>query len=100
MGVIPEGWTLFVVDLEYIVPMEQVETVLGPHCDFLDRAYAEGRFIASGRKVPRTGGVILLAAPSLQDAQDYMSADPFMVENIARYTFTEFVPSAVHEALR
>lgn len=100
MSIIPEGHSLFIVDLEYTVPMEQIQPVLEPHLDFVRAAYAEGRFIASGAKVPRTGGVIVMVAESMQAAQDYLSADPFVTANVATYKYTEFLPSNVHSALK
>jgi uncharacterized protein YciI len=100
MSVIPEGHTLFIVDLEYTVPMEQIQPVLEPHLEFVRAAYSEGRFIASGAKVPRTGGVIVMHAESLQAAQDYLAADPFVSANVATYSYTEFLPSNLHSALK
>lgn len=100
MSVIPEGHSLFIVDLEYTVPMEQIQAVLEPHLDFVRAAYEQGRFVASGAKVPRTGGVIVMIAESLQAAQDYLSTDPFVTANVAKYKYTEFLPSNLHSALK
>ncbi len=100
MSTIPEGHSLFIVDIEYIVPMEQIQAVLEPHLDFVRAAYAQGRFIASGAKVPRTGGVIVMHADSMQAAQDYLAADPFVSASVATYNYTEFLPSNVHDTLK
>lgn len=100
MSSIPEGQSLFVVDLEYTVPMDQIQPVLEPHLAFVRAAYDQGRFIASGPKVPRTGGVIVMVAASLQDAQDFLATDPFVTANVATYTYTEFMPSNLHAALK
>ncbi len=100
MSVFPENWTLFVVDLEYTVPMEQVEPVLDDHMVFIKQGFETGRFVAAGRKVPRSGGVIVMTAPDLDDAQRYMAADPFQIAGVAAYRFTEFVPGTLHPALR
>ena len=40
MSLIPEGWLLFAVDIEYTVPFDEVEKVLEPHMEFVRRAYA------------------------------------------------------------
>ncbi|WP_420568933.1 YciI family protein [Thalassovita sp.] len=100
MSAIPEGHNLFIVDLEYTVPMEQIQPVLEPHLDFVRAAYSSGIFLASGAKVPRTGGVIVMHAKTLQDAQDYLAADPFVSANVATYSYTEFLPSNLHKALK
>ncbi len=91
-GPIPEGRNLFVVDLEYLVPFVQIDPLIDAHMAFLEAHYAEGHFLASGRKVPRTGGVILAVAASKADVQAWIKDDPFHQAAAARYTITEFVP--------
>ncbi|MBA84091.1 YciI family protein [Thalassobius sp. S69A] len=100
MSIIPEGHSLFIVDLEYTVPMEQIQAVLEPHLEFVRAAYGQGRFLASGAKVPRTGGVIVMHAKSLSEAEEYLAADPFVTANVASYSYTEFLPSNLHDALK
>ncbi|HIH9393712.1 TPA: YciI family protein, partial [Yersinia enterocolitica] len=50
---------MFVVSLTYHQPIDVVEALTESHKDWLKKYYAQGVFIASGRKVPRTGGIIL-----------------------------------------
>lgn len=59
MTMIPPAQNLFVIDLHYIVSFEKIEPELDAHVEFLEENYASGHFIASGPKVPRTGGVIV-----------------------------------------
>ncbi|MEZ5716498.1 MAG: YciI family protein [Paracoccaceae bacterium] len=100
MSPIPESWLLFAVDIEYSVPFGEVEKVLDPHMAFVRRAYDEGRFLASGPKEPRTGGMVIMMAPSLEDAQAYLAADPFVTEKVAAVKLTAFKPSNLHTALK
>lgn len=51
---------MFIVNLTYIKPLDEVEKFLEKHIDFLNQYYTKGHFIASGRKNPRTGGIILM----------------------------------------
>ncbi len=53
---------MFIVNLTYIKPLVEVEKFLEKHIDFLNQYYTKGLFIASGRKNPRTGGIILMRA--------------------------------------
>ena len=53
---------MFIVNLTYIKPLDEVEKFLEKHIDFLNQYYTKGHFIASGRKNPRTGGIILMRA--------------------------------------
>ena len=89
---IPEGHNLFVVDLHYLVPFAQIDPLIDAHMDFLETHYAQGHFLASGRKQPRTGGVILAVAARKVDVEDWIKDDPFHQAAVARYIITEFVP--------
>jgi uncharacterized protein YciI len=100
MALIPENAHLFVVDLHYQVPLAEVEPQIEPHKAFLEDHYAAGRFLVSGAKVPRTGGVIIAVAETKADVETIIREDPFHQHGIARYTITEFLPSSTAEGLR
>lgn len=100
MSIVPEGHNLFVVDIEYTVPFEQVEPHIAPHMEFVQKAYADGLFLASGAKVPRTGGIVIAMAPSEQELEARLAKDPFATEGIATMTITEFKANNLAEALK
>jgi uncharacterized protein YciI len=50
---------MFIVSLTYICNLEEIDKILPEHIQYLKEQYEKGNFIASGRKVPRTGGIIL-----------------------------------------
>jgi uncharacterized protein YciI len=50
---------VFVLLLSYVKPLEEVDALMREHVAWLRRHYDAGRFVASGRRIPRTGGVIL-----------------------------------------
>ncbi|MBB4122411.1 YciI family protein [Martelella radicis] len=79
---------MILISLTYIAPMEAVETHFDGHLAWLNRHYADGVFLASGRKVPRTGGVII-ASGSLDEVRAICETDPFVSEGVARYELTE-----------
>jgi uncharacterized protein YciI len=91
---------MFIIDLHYIVPLEHIDAQMKPHMAFLKKHYASGDFIMSGRKVPRTGGVILAAAKSKAEAERIIQDDPFVRLRLAEYTIIEFQTSQVHPALK
>jgi uncharacterized protein YciI len=82
---------MFVLELTYTAPAERVEEVLPDHVVWLDRQYAAGAFIASGRKVPRDGGVIIAVAPDRATAEAVTATDPFVTEGVAEYRVVEFL---------
>ncbi len=84
---------MFIINLTYIEPLEAVEKHLQEHINFLDHYYAEGLFIASGRKNPRTGGIILMQGKNKEVVQEIIRQDPFYKNKIAQYDIIEFETS-------
>ncbi|WP_198780092.1 YciI family protein [Shewanella putrefaciens] len=84
---------MFVVSLTYKKPIAEVEPHLAAHICYLDECYAKGIFIASGRKVPRTGGVILAKAESRAALEAILQQDPFYLEDVAEFDVIEFIPT-------
>ena len=46
---------MFIINLNYIVPLDKQDAHMTYHVKFLQKYYKKNVFIASGRKVPRTG---------------------------------------------
>ncbi len=84
---------MFIVLLEYIRPLEEVDALIPEHMNFLEQQYASGLFVASGRKVPRTGGVILASGQDRQRVLAALELDPFNKAGVARYELIEFSPT-------
>ena len=84
---------MYIVNLNYIKEVSEVEKHLEEHIKFLEKYYEMGKFICSGRKNPRTGGVILLNAESLSEVEKIVLEDPFNINEIAEYEITEFFPT-------
>lgn len=87
------GIPVFIALLTYVKPLEDVERYLGEHVQFLDKYYGKEKFVFSGRRNPRTGGVILLNANTETEVTKIMKEDPFAQHNIAKYDLVEFGPS-------
>lgn len=85
--------SMFVIILTYVKPIRVVEQHLEAHRQFLREHFEAGRFIASGRRVPRTGGVILAEASSKQVLEEVMAGAPFVQLGIAEYEVIEFSPT-------
>ncbi|WKV70951.1 YciI family protein [Streptomyces sp. PCS3-D2] len=82
---------MFVMELTYTAPVEAVEEQMDAHIAWLDGYYAAGVFLASGRKVPRDGGVILAAGVSRAEIEKIAAGDPFAVAGVCSYRITEFM---------
>lgn len=90
---------MFVVLLTYVAPLEQIDRFIPEHIEFLDEQYHLGHFQLSGRKEPRTGGVILATLDSRDKLEQILRADPFHREGLAEYEIIEFVPTKSSESL-
>ncbi len=91
---------MFIFNLTYVKPISEVEKFLPAHINYLEEHYNSKDFICSGRKVPRTGGVILCNCNTKQDAEQIIERDPFFQKKIAQYEIVEFVPSKSLESFK
>lgn len=70
------------------------------HVKFLNTYYKQNVFLTSGRKVPRTGGIIVAHAESKEVLEKIMAEDPFCKNGLAEVTITEFLNSQMHTAFK
>lgn len=90
---------MFIINLNYIVPLDDLDRHMKAHVVFLKKYYRENKFVASGRKVPRTGGIILAVAESREEVENIIQEDPFYIHKLAEFTITEFLTSQYHPQL-
>jgi uncharacterized protein YciI len=88
---------MFVLSLDYIAPLADVDCVRDAHMAWIAQQYEAGRFLASGAKVPRTGGVILARDMPREELEAVIASDPFTVDGVAAYVVTEFTATTVAE---
>jgi uncharacterized protein YciI len=84
---------MFIILLNYIKQIEVVEAVIPAHIEYLERYYQLDKFVLSGRKSPRTGGVILCQAKDKDEVWAIIAEDPFYLEQVADYDVLEFLPT-------
>ncbi|OHU86657.1 MULTISPECIES: YciI family protein [Pseudoalteromonas] len=90
---------MFIISLAYRVPLSEVDRFIPEHIDYLNEQYQQGHFILSGRKEPRTGGVIISTIEDRQKLNNVLAQDPFYREGLASYDITEMVPTKSSEQL-
>ncbi|WP_189172981.1 YciI family protein [Streptomyces lasiicapitis] len=90
---------MFVMELTYTAPVERVDALLADHVAWLDAQYAAGVFLASGRKNPRDGGVIIAVGESRAAIEELAASDPFTVGGVCEYRITEFLATKTAEGL-
>ena len=84
---------MFLISVNYTSSLDQIDLFLEEHIDFLKKQYEKKLFIASGRKIPRTGGVILARVKNRKALDAIIEEDPFFIHGLAEYEVTEFLPS-------
>ncbi|WP_027858117.1 YciI family protein [Marinobacterium jannaschii] len=90
---------MFIVSLTYTAPLEQIDQHIPQHIEFLNSQYERGYFQLSGRKEPRTGGVILATVENRVKLEQILAQDPFYREQLANYEIIEMVPTKSSAAL-
>ena len=84
---------MFIIILTYIVDTPTIDLHRPAHLEFLDKYYANGIFVASGRQTPLTGGVIIARNTDKTSLEKILSEDPFAIHNLAEYQIYEFTPT-------
>jgi uncharacterized protein YciI len=84
---------MVIISLTYKKPIEEVENYIKEHIVFLEKYYSQNKFVFSGRKDPRTGGVILANNVTAIEVNEIIKEDPFYKHQIADYEITEFIPT-------
>lgn len=84
---------MFIVIITYTVSLEEIEIHLENHITYLKEQYKAGNFLASGRRIPRSGGVILAKTAHKSELELILKQDPFKQNDLADYEIIEFSPS-------
>ena len=81
---------MFVIELIYKASLEDIDAHMAAHVRFLNKYYAAGNLLVSGRKIPRDGGIILAVGKSRADIEAIMREDPFCQHGLADFRVVEF----------
>jgi uncharacterized protein YciI len=91
---------MFIINLHYSAPLEELDRHMSAHVKYLKKYYKADVFIMSGRKVPRTGGIIIAQADSRKILEMIIAEDPFHKHKLAEFTITEFLTSQYHPDIK
>ena len=92
--------TLYVVVLTYVASIEEIDAAGPDHVAWLEGGYADGTLLASGPRVPRSGGLILTRGASLENVRAFLSRDPFQARELATAESYTFPPIMASNAIR
>ena len=81
---------MFVIELIYQADLAELDAHMAAHVAFLNKYYAAGHFLVSGRKIPRDGGIILAVGKSRQQIEAIAHEDPFYERGLVDIRIIEF----------
>jgi uncharacterized protein YciI len=81
---------LFVLLLTYVRPLAEVDALMREHVAWLNEHYDAGRFLVSGRRIPRTGGVIVARGDDRAEIEALAASDPFVSGGVATCEVIQF----------
>lgn len=84
----------FVVEIIYKVPIETIEELTPSHREYLQTGYQKGLLLVSGPQIPRTGGILIARAETLEEIIEFTQNDPYSKNNAAEYKIIEFQPKS------
>ncbi len=91
---------MYIISLTYKVSLETIDSYLDAHIEYLNEQYDLENFQASGRKIPRTGGIILSKISNKKELLKILDKDPFKINGLAEYELTEFIPNKTCNELK
>lgn len=78
--------------ITYTVPLEKIDEILPQHRKFLQDDYNKNILLLSGPMNPRSGGVVIARAQSIDKIKKFFDLDPYNTNNYASFNFIEFDP--------
>ncbi|WP_328332759.1 YciI family protein [Kribbella sp. NBC_00382] len=90
---------MFVLELTYTAPLARADELMADHLSWVRGQFDAGVFVASGRKEPRDGGVIIAVGDDRAAMEELVAGDPFAVAGICEYRVTRFLATNVASAL-
>jgi len=91
---------MFIVLLKFSSNKEQAKQFMEGHNAWIRRGLDDDVFLLVGSLQPNLGGGIVAHNSSLQDLQDRVNEDPFVVENVVSAEVLEITPAKTDERLK
>lgn len=89
---------MFLIDMTFTDIEKVTPELTAQHRRYLEQQYQSNQLMFGGRKVPRTGGILISQHSSKEELVRVLDADPFIQSGAVRYDITEFVPVMAAQA--
>ncbi len=90
----------FIIEIIYRAPLGKIEEILPAHRQFLQTGYDKGIILMSGPQVPRIGGILVARAKSMEELDAFFSSDPYRLNGLGEYRYTQFNPVKYQELIK
>jgi uncharacterized protein YciI len=79
-----------VLSSTYLQPPDVIEQTRPAHLKFLEAEIEAGRLLLAGRQEDGSGGVLITADMTAEEAQQILDRDPYVRAGVARYERRSF----------
>ena len=83
---------MFLVDMTFVDLAKLTPELTEQHKGYLSKEYESGKLMFGGRKIPRTGGLLLSRHDNEAQLKEMLNADPFVVNGVVTFSITIFEP--------
>jgi uncharacterized protein YciI len=81
---------MFVVVIEYIKPIAEVDAARPPHLEWIGKHVADGTFLFSGRQPSGAGGCVIANVSSRAALDAILNEDGYIKAGVAKHNVIEF----------
>jgi len=89
---------MYLVDMTFIDMAKITPELTDKHKKYLEEEYKSNKLMFGGRKVPRTGGILISQHESERELEQILNSDPFVQSGAVTYSITEFIPVMASKA--
>jgi len=89
---------MYLVDMNFIDLNKITAELTEKHKIYLEQEYKSNKLMFGGRKVPRTGGILISQHENKHELQQVLNSDPFVKSGAVSYFITEFIPVMASKA--
>ena len=89
---------MYLVDMTFIDMAKITPELTNKHKNYLEQEYKSNKLVFGGRKVPRTGGILISHHANESELEQVLDSDPFVTSGAVTYSITEFIPVMASKA--
>jgi len=83
---------MFLVDMSFTDMKKITPELTLQHKHYLEQEYKSNKLMFGGRKIPRTGGILVSCHETEFELKQVLALDPFIQSGAVSYVITEFIP--------